>query len=319
LDNPHPTAAARIDGMRIAVSGASGFVGSALVPALEAAGHDVSRLVRRQAGDASEISWDPAAGILDPAALAGVDAIVNLSGATIERRWTETRKREIVDSRVGTTSLLARTAAALEPRPAVFLCAGGAGVYGDRGDEVLTEDSPSGAGFLADVCRAWEAAADPAREAGIRVVNFRHGIVLAEGGGALARLLTPFRLGVGGRIGSGRQWWSWVAMPDVVGAYSFALDGALSGAVNLCAPNPVTNEQLTNALGRALRRPTVLPLPAFAARLAFGEMADELLLGGQRALPARLLDAGFAFATPTIDEALAQALARPRRAAAAGR
>ena len=294
--------------MKIAVSGASGFIGSALVPALAASGHDVIRLVRRESSGPSEVSWDPAAGSLDPEGLGGVDAIVNLSGATIERRWTASRKREIIDSRVDTSSLLARTAAALEPRPAVFLCAGGAGVYGDRGDEVLTEESSSGAGFLADVCRAWEAAADPARAAGIRVVNLRHGIVLARGGGALARLLTPFRLGVGGRIGSGTQWWTWVGMPDVVAAYTFALERDLSGAVNLCAPNPVTNEQLTHALGRALRRPTVVPLPAFAARLAFGEMADELLLGGQRALPARLLDAGFEFTAPTIDERLAQAL-----------
>ena len=295
--------------MKIAVSGASGFIGSALVPALEARGHEVVRLVRRESSGPSEVSWDPAAGSLDPQALGGVGAIVNLSGATIERRWTASRKRDIVDSRVDTSSLLARTAAALDPRPAVFLCAGGAGVYGDRGDEVLTEESPSGAGFLADVCRAWEAAADPARAAGIRVVNFRHGIVLARGGGALARLLTPFRLGVGGRIGSGRQWWTWVGMRDVVAAYAFALERDLSGAVNLCAPNPVTNEQLTHALGRTLRRPTVVPLPAFAARLAFGEMADELLLGGQRALPARLLDAGFEFTAPTIDAGLAQAFA----------
>ena len=295
--------------MKIAVSGASGFIGSALVPALEARGHDVVRLVRREASGPSEVPWDPAAGALDPDALRGVQAIVNLSGATIERRWTPSRKREIVDSRVDTSSLLARTATALDPRPAVFLCAGGAGAYGDRGAEVLTEESPSGAGFLADVCRAWEAAAEPARAVGIRVVNFRHGIVLARGGGALGRLLTPFRLGVGGRIGSGRQWWTWVGMRDLVAAYAFALEGDLSGAVNLCAPNPVTNEQLTHALGRALHRPTVVPLPAFAARLAFGEMADELLLGGQRALPARLLDAGFEFTAPTIDDGLAEALA----------
>jgi uncharacterized protein len=294
--------------VKIAVSGASGFIGSALVPALEAGGHDVVRLVRRESSGPSEVSWDPAAASLDPQALAGVDAIVNLSGATIERRWTTSRKREIVDSRVDPSGLLARTAAALDPRPAVFLCAGGAGVYGDRGDEVLTEESSSGSGFLADVCRAWEAAADPARAAGIRVVHFRHGIVLARGGGALARLLTPFRLGIGGRIGSGTQWWTWVGMPDVVAAYAFALEGDLSGAVNLCAQNPVTNAQLTHALGRALGRPTVLPLPAFAARLAFGEMADELLLGGQRALPARLLDAGFEFTAPTIDDGLTQAL-----------
>ena len=278
------------------------------MPSFGAAGHEVVRLVRREASGNSEVSWNPAAGELDAAALGVPDAIVNLRGATIEKRWTAARRREIMDSRVDTTSLLARTVATLEPRPSVFLCAGGAGILGDRGDEVLTVVSSSGAGFLADVCGGWEAAADPARAAGIRVVTFRHGIVLARGGGALARLLAPFRLGLGGRIGSGRQWWTWVGMPDVVAAYTFALEGDLSGAVNLCAPNPVTNEQLTHALGRALRRPTVLPLPAFAARLAFGEMADELLLGGQRALPARLLDGGFDFTAPTIDEGLAQAL-----------
>ena len=267
------------------------------------------RLVRREASGPSEVSWDPAAGRLDPSVLGAVDALVNLSGATIEKRWTESRKREILASRVDTTSLLARTAAALEPHPSVFLCAGGAGIYGDRGNDVLTEESSSGAGFLAEVCRAWEAAADPARESGVRVVNFRQGIVLSRDGGALARLLTPFKLGVGGRVGSGKQWWTWVGMADVLAGYAFALAGDVRGAVNLCAPNPVTNEQLTKALGRALGRPTVFPLPAFAARLAFGEMAEELLLGGQRALPARLLETGFEFTAPTIDVGLAQALA----------
>jgi uncharacterized protein len=295
--------------MRIVISGASGLIGSALASAFRETGHEVIRLVRTPPSGDDEVRWDPAAGELDTSALQGVDAIVNQSGATIDRRWTQSHKREILDSRVKTTSLLARAAAALEPRPAVVLCAGGVNFYGDRADEVLTEESESGAGFLAEVCREWEAAADPAREAGVRVVNFRHGIVLARHGGALARLLTPFRLGVGGRVGSGKQWWTWVEMTDVVAAYGFALEHDLSGAVNLGSPNPVTNEQLTRALGAALRRPTVLPLPAFAARLVFGEMADELLLGGQRALPTRLLDAGFDFTAPTIDVGIAQALA----------
>lgn len=295
--------------MRIAVGGASGLIGSHLVPALENAGHEVVRLVRRESRGPSEVPWDPPTGTLDPHALGAVDALVNLSGATIEKRWTESRRREILDSRVDTTSLLARTAAVLEPRPSVLVCAGGAGIYGDRGDDVLTEESSSGSGFLADVCRAWEAAADPAREAGIRVVNLRQGIVLSREGGALARLLTPFKLGVGGRVGSGKQWWTWIGMPDLLAAYAFTLAGDLRGAVNLSAPNPVTNEQLTKALGRALGRPTVFPFPAFAAHVAFGEMADELLLGGQRALPARLLDAGFEFTAPTIDAGLEQALA----------
>src|SRR5262249_11715846 len=188
-----------------------------------------------------ERRWDPAAGTLDPAHLEGAEAIVNLSGATIDRRWTASRKREILDSRVDSTGLLARTAAELDPRPSVFLCAGGAGYYGDRGDEVLTEDSAPGDAFLSEVCLAWEAAAEPAREAGVRVVNFRHGIVLAEHGGALARMLTPFKLGVGGRVASGKQWWAWVALEDLVAAYAFALQHELAGAVNLTAPNPVTN------------------------------------------------------------------------------
>lgn len=295
--------------MRIAISGASGFIGSELVPALEAGGHDVVRLVRREPEGTKELQWDPAAGTIDAAGLAGVDGVVNLSGATIDRRWTAARKAEIRESRVGSTRLLAETIARLEPRPAVLVCAGGVGIYGNRGEEILTEESELGSGFLAEVGTAWEAAAEPARAAGIRVVNFRQGIVLSRKGGALPRLLTPFKLGVGGRVGSGRQWWSWVALDDLVEAYRFALErDDLSGRFNLTSPNPVTNVQLTKALGRALRRPTVFPLPAFAAKTIFGEMASELLLAGQRALPARLLGAGFSFHYSELDAALARAL-----------
>lgn len=295
--------------MRIAVSGASGFIGSELVPALEAGGHDVVRLVRREPGGPKELQWDPAAGTIDAAGLAGVDGVVNLSGATIDRRWTAARKAEIRESRVGSTRLLAETIARLEPRPAVLACAGAVGIYGNRGEEILTEESSPGTGFLADVATAWEEAAEPARAAGIRVVNFRQGIVLSRKGGALPRLLTPFKLGLGGRVGSGRQWWSWVALDDVVTAYRFALErDDLSGRLNLLSPNPVTNVQFTKALGKALRRPTVFPLPAFAAKTMLGEMARELLLAGQRALPARLLDAGFAFHYSELDAALARAL-----------
>jgi uncharacterized protein (TIGR01777 family) len=293
--------------MKIAVSGASGLTGSALVPALRERGHEVVRLVRRDAGAPDEVSWDPAAGRLDPASVADVDAFVNLSGATIGRRWTEERKREIRDSRVLTTSLLARTAAALEHRPAL-VSAGGVAFYGDRGDEILTEDSAPGSGFLAEVAREWEAAADPAREAGVRVVSFRQGIVLTRRGGALQKMLTPFKLGLGGRVGSGRQWWSWVALDDAVAAYLLALESDLAGPYNLVSPNPVTSAQLTKALGRALGRPTVFPLPALAVRTLFGEMGVATLLEGQRALPARLLEAGFAFAYPELDAALRRAL-----------
>jgi uncharacterized protein len=295
--------------MKVVVSGASGLLGSALVPALRASGHDVVRLVRREPTAADEVPWDPAVGQLDPAQLSGVDAIVNLSGANLGKRWTAARKREILESRVDTTALLASTAAALDPRPAVFLSAGGLGIYGDRGDEILTEESSLGSGFLVDVGKAWVAAADPARDAGVRVATFRQGVVLARQGGALARMLTPFKLGVAGRIGTGKQWFSWVALDDLVAAYTFVLGSSLSGAVNLCAPNPVTNEQFVRALGKAVRRPTIIPTPALAIRTLYGEMGESVLLEGQRVLPARLIDAGFDFVAPTIDAALARALA----------
>jgi hypothetical protein len=296
--------------VKVAVSGASGLIGSALVPALEAAGHDVVRLVRRESQAANELAWDPAAGTIDDAGLAGVEAVVNLSGATIGRRWTEKRKAEILESRVSSTSLLARTMVELDPRPAVLVCAGGVGIYGDRGDEILTEEASLGSGFLADVGKAWEAAAEPARTAGIRVVNFRQGLVLSSEGGALERMLTPFKLGVGGRIGSGRQWWSWVAIDDLVSAYRFALEHDLSGVVNLASPNPATNLQFVRGLGRALHRPTLFPLPALAVKTVFGEMGETVLLESQRLLPARLLDAGFSFSHPELDAALAHALER---------
>jgi uncharacterized protein len=295
--------------VKVIVSGASGLIGSALVPSLRAVGHDVLTLVRRTPAASDEIAWDPAGGELDPAALAGADAIVNLSGATIGKRWSDARKAAILDSRVESTSLLARTAAALEPHPSVFVCAGGTGIYGNRDEEILTEDSELGSGFLADVGRAWEAAAQPARDAGIRVVNFRQGIVLSKDGGALERLILPFKLGLGGRVGSGSQWWAWVGLDDVAGAYRLALESDLAGPVNLVSPSPATNRQLVKALGRALHRPTVFPLPGFAVRTVFGEMGEELLLEGQRALPARLLDAGYTFAEPDLDAALERALA----------
>lgn len=295
--------------MKIAVSGASGLIGSALVPALRDAGHEVVQLVRRKPEGANELEWDPASGTIDVASLVGVEGLVNLNGATIDRRWTAARKREILESRVSSTSLLARTAAELDPRPAVLVCAGGVGIYGDRGDEILTEESELGSDFLAEVATAWEAAAEPARAAGIRVITFRHGLVLSREGGALGRMLTPFRLGVGGRIGSGKQWWSWVAMDDLIAAYRFALEGDLAGPVNLASPNPVTNRQFVKSLGRALHRPTVFPVPELAVKTIFGEMGETVLLASQRVLPARLLEAGFAFSYPELDPTLAHALA----------
>jgi uncharacterized protein len=293
--------------MKVVVSGASGLIGSALVPALREDGHEVIRLVRREARAEDEVSWDPAAGALDASALAGVGAAVNLSGANLGQRWTQARKREILDSRVQTTSLLATTMASLDPPASALVSAGAVGIYGDRGDEILTEDSEPGTGFLADVAKAWEAAAEPARAAGLRVVGFRQGIVLSREGGALQKMLTPFRLGLGGRVGSGKQWWSWVSLDDVIAAYLFALQADLEGAYNLTSPSPATSAQFTKALGRALGRPTIFPLPALAVRTLFGEMGEATLLEGQRALPGRLLDAGFTFSYPELDAALERA------------
>jgi uncharacterized protein len=294
--------------VKIAVSGASGLLGSELVPAFREHGHEVVRLVRREALTPDEVEWDPAHGAIDRAGLAGVDALVNLGGATLDRRWTDNRKQEIVESRIGTTRLLAATAVDLDPRPSVLLCAGGSGIYGNRGDEILTEESEPGNGFLAELAQQWEAASQPAREAGLRVVHFRQGMVLTRKGGALPRMLTFFKLGLGGPVGGGGQWWSWVSIADLVSAYAFVLESDISGAVNLAAPGPVTSRQFARALGRAIRRPAVLPAPAFGVKLLWGQMGEEVLLFGQRALPARLLDAGFTFRYPELDGALAHAL-----------
>jgi len=295
--------------VKIAVSGASGLIGTVLVPTLRDDGHQVLRLVRRGTTEPDEVEWNPAAGTIDRSGLAGVEAFVNLSGANLDRRWTERAKREILESRTTTTRLLATVAAELEPRAGAFVCAGGTGVYGDGGDEILTEESEPGGGFLADVMRQTEAASARARDAGVRVVHFRQGMVLTDDGGALRRMLPFFRLGVGGPVGSGDQWWSWISLTDVVDAYRFAIAGSSAGAFNVAAPHPVTSRQFAKALGRALGRPAVLPAPAFAVRLIFGEKGEEVLLFGQRALPARLLDEGFTFSAPTIDVALEGALA----------
>jgi uncharacterized protein (TIGR01777 family) len=295
--------------MKLVMSGASGLLGSALVPALEQDGHEIVRLVRRPATTPNEVEWDPARGVLDAAALAEVSGAINLSGANLDRRWTAASKREIVDSRVDTTNLLARALATLDPTPSVLLVAGGTGIYGNRADEILTEESSHGTGFLAEVGEAWEAAADPAREAGIRTVNFRQGIILTRTGGALKRMLTPFKLGLGGPVGSGRQWWSWVSLDDAVAGYRFALQSDLAGPVNLTSPNPATSKRFTKALGQALGRPTIIPLPGVAVKTLFGERGEAVLLEGQRVLPARLLDVGFSFAYADLDQAMEHALA----------
>jgi hypothetical protein len=289
----------------VVVSGASGLIGSALVPALEAGGHEVLRLVRKAPSAPNEVRWSPADATIDAARLEGVEAAVSLGGATIGKRWTPERKRDILASRVDSTTFLSTTLASLEPRPKVLVSAGGVGIYGhDRGDEILTEESELGTGFLAEVGRAWEAAAEPARAAGVRVVNLRQGLVLSGRGGVLGQMRTPFKLGLGGRVGSGRQWWPWIALDDLVAGYLAALEGELEGPVNLTSPNPVTSTQFTRAFGKALGRPTIVPAPAFGVRLLFGEMGEEALLGGQRALPARLLERGFSFAYDELEPAL---------------
>ncbi len=305
--------------MRILISGASGFLGSALTPRLESNGHTVVRLVRRAATSATEITWDPARGALAPIAVEQFDAVIHLSGEGIaDQRWSQDRKQRLLNSRVESTRLLAETLARLTARPKVLVSMSAVGWYGDRGDEQLTESSREGRGFLASLARAWEQAAEPARRAGIRVVHPRLGVVLAEHGGALARLLTPFRLGLGGPLGGGRAWWSWIALEDVLAGMEYVLaHDVLVGPVNFTAPNPVRNSELARALGRALGRPAFVPTPPFALRLLFGEMADDVLLASARALPARLLETGYAFRQPMLEPALRDALGRPAATAAA--
>jgi uncharacterized protein (TIGR01777 family) len=290
----------------LAVSGASGLIGSALVERLQARGHRVRRLVRGAAsGDADHIPWDPARGELDPRALEGVDAIVNLAGEPVARRWTPERKRAIRDSRVGGTEALARAVQVMERKPQVFLGGSAVGYYGDRGDTPLDETSPPGSGFLADVTVAWEGATAPIARAGVRVVLLRTGVVLSRRGGALHKLLPPFRLGLGGPIGSGKQWMSWISLDDEVRAIEHALfTESLRGPVNLTAPNPVTNAELAATLGRVLTRPAVIPIPAFALELLYGEMAEATILAGQRVLPKALAASEFEFDWSTLEGAL---------------
>jgi uncharacterized protein (TIGR01777 family) len=298
--------------MRILVTGSSGLVGSALVPSLTAAGHQVERLVRKANAGAGEVRWNPDAGQIDRERLEDLDAVFHLAGESIASgRWTKAKKERIRDSRVQATRLLSAALAERQRPPQTLVCASAIGFYGDRGDEWLDESSPPGRGFLADVCREWEAAADPARQKGIRVVHTRIGVVLSAAGGALAVMLTPFKLGVGGVVGSGRQFMSWIALDELIAAFHHVLNhGALHGPVNCTAPNPVTNREFTKTLGRVLGRPTCFPLPAFAARLALGEMADELLLSSTRVTPRRLQDSGYQFQFPDLEGALRHVLGK---------
>jgi hypothetical protein len=297
--------------VNILVTGGSGFIGGALVARARAAGHRVAILTRRAASaDRDTIAWDPAAGRLDAAALEGFDAVVHLAGESIGAgRLTAARRRAIMDSRAGGTRLLATTLAALRDRPAVLVSASGMNVYGSRGDASLRESAPTGTGFLAEVCRAWEAATVPATAAGIRVVVLRTAMVLSPDGGALSRMLPLFRAGAGGVLGRGTQWWSWITRDDLVAVVEHAIaDRSMAGPVNAASPEPVTNREFTRALGAALHRPTALPAPVFALRLALGALADELLLASIRVEPAVLVARGFRFADPALAGALRRLL-----------
>ncbi len=297
--------------MKIVISGTHGLIAGHLLPRLQAEGHDVVALVRGPAGP-GEVSWDPSRGVLEGRDLQGVDAAIHLAGVPIFGRWNEDHKRAVLDSRVQGTQLLASRLAGLDPTPRVFLSASAIGFYGDRGDEVLDERSASGDGFLAQVCREWEAAAAPAVDAGIRTVFLRTGIVLAADGGSLKTQLPLFKFGLGGRLGSGKQWTSWITIDDEVGAIVHALtDDELHGPVNLTAPSPVTNRQFTKALGAVLHRPTPLVIPAFAVKAALSpEMAHEMVLGGQRVLPQALEHRGYTFAHRDLAAGLSAVLGR---------
>jgi uncharacterized protein (TIGR01777 family) len=296
--------------LRIAVAGASGFIGSALVPLLESQGHEVIAIGRARRGHGRQpirpsVVWDPARGELDPETLRGIDGAINLAGANIGQRWSEGVKREIRESRVRSTELLAGTMARLSPAPRVLVNMSAVGFYGDRGDEVLDERSTAGKGFLSEVVRAWEAATKAATDAGIRVVCARHGVVIHPSDSMLARLLPIFRMGVGGTIGNGQQWLSWVSRTDSLRALLYLLgDHSLGGVVNVTSPEPVRNAELTRVLGRVLKRPALVAVPGFAVRLLYGEMGEETVLAGQRVLPRRLGDAGFQFQFPLLEPAL---------------
>jgi uncharacterized protein len=296
--------------MNVLVSGAAGYIGSALTPELEALGHRVIRLTRtpRSEGD---IRWDPEAGTID-GDLSGTEAVVHLAGESIaEGRWTKEKKRRILESRQKGTRLLAEKIAALSGRPSVMVSVSAIGYYGDRGNELLTEESESGDLFLSKVCREWEAAADPAREAGIRVVHPRFGVVLSIEGGALGATLPIFKLGGGGKVGSGGQYWSWVSFDDVIGAILHVMEtDDLGGPVNVVAPDPPTNAEYTRVLGHVLNRPTFFTVPTPAARVVIGEMADELLLASARVEPVRLRETGYSFRHPELEGALRQLLRR---------
>jgi uncharacterized protein (TIGR01777 family) len=300
--------------MKILIGGSHGLVGTALIKSLETEGHEIFRLVRHAPASRTEVEWSPDRYSIALARIEGFDAVVNLAGESIaEGRWTDDKKRRIRESRVKGTKLLGDALANLAIPPKTFVCASAIGYYGNRGDELLTETSAAGDGFLAKVCAEWEAATALATAKGIRVVNARFGVILDTNGGALKKMLPPFRMGVGGKIGSGKQWMSWIALDDVVAGIQFALaNDSIKGPVNFVAPNPVTNAEFTKTLGKALSRPTIFPIPAFAIKLLFGEMGEALLLGGQRVAPKRLAAGGYVFSYPQLEQALVHILEKPQ-------
>ncbi len=292
--------------MKVLVTGSNGLVGSALLNSLKSSGHQVIKMARAKPQNADEIEWNPDSNSWDASELEGADAVVHLAGENIAaKRWSNEQKHKIIESREKGTANLCRALASLKSPPKVLVCASAIGFYGDRDDEKLYETSQSGKGFLAEVCRRWEGATHSARAAGIRVVHLRFGVVLSPKGGALVKMLTPFRLGLGGKISCGAQYMSWITLDDAVGIIRFALENSsVENAINAVSPNPVTNAEFTRALGRALGRPTIFPMPRVVARIAFGEMADELLLASSRVFPRRLIEAGFKFQHPMIEPAL---------------
>ncbi|MFQ5823748.1 MAG: TIGR01777 family oxidoreductase [bacterium] len=299
--------------MNIVVTGSTGLIGSELVPFLTTGGHPVKRLVRSKPKPEEDgIHWDSGVDSLDSAKLEGLDAVVHLAGESIaEGRWTDEKKARIRESRVKGTRLISETLAKLKKPPKVLVCASAIGYYGDRGEEILKETSAAGSGFLSEVCRKWEAATEPATQKGIRVGYIRFGVVLSPKGGALAKMLFPFKMGVGGIIGNGQQYMSWISVDDAVGAIYHAITtDTLKGPINAVAPNPVTNREFTQTLGRVLVRPTIFPMPALAARLVFGEMANELLLASTRVEPAKLLSSGYKFRHPELEGALRHLLGK---------
>jgi uncharacterized protein (TIGR01777 family) len=297
--------------MNVLVTGSHGMIGTALIPRLRARGDRVLRLVRGEPEGSDDVRWDPPAGTIDAASLEGVDAVVHLAGVGIgDKKWTEARKKEVLESRTIPTTLLARTLAALDRKPRVLVSASAIGYYGNRGDEQLTEAAAPGGDFGARVCREWEEATAPAEQAGIRVVRTRTGLVLTARGGFLKRLLLPFKLGIGGRLGSGRQWMSWITLDDDLAAILHLIDtDSLAGPVNLTAPNPVTNAEFTKQLGNAVHRPTVIPTPMPALKLVYGGELVDTLLGSQRVVPEKLQQSGFTFSHPELEGALRAVLA----------